>query len=234
MINVHQAAEGFYFVAVGYVVVVLIYLLDCQLLAHHPDYLGIGHVELGYLHDFGGHRSRKEHCLALLRYIGKYRFYVVAKAHREHFIGFVKNGDLHLVQPERAAAHVIHYPARSADHYLNAGMQLPYLTINVLTAVDRCRTYPFDVTGQLAYFLTRLHRKLPCGTQNQHLYAPVSVGNQSLDGRNGKGSRFSRAGLRLTYYVPAAHEQRNCFGLYRSGFFVAYVVNCLHNRRGKP
>ena len=129
---------------------------------------------------------------------------------------------------------MIHHSSGSAHNYLNAVAKLPHLTLYVLAAVDGCRTDSVNMTGKLADFIACLYGKLSGGTEDQHLHAIFSVGEQPFDGRDGKRRGFAGAGLGLSDYVSAAHEQRNGLRLYRSGFFVSQVVNRLHHRRGQP
>ena len=234
VIDVHQAAERLDLVTVGDAVVVLVDALHGQLLPHNADDLRIVHIEPGDLHDFRRHSGGEKYRLTLRGNSGENGVNILAEAHGEHFVGFVEDGDLHAAQLQRAPAHVIHHPAGSADDDLDSFAKLRDLTFYILSSVNGDGMDRADVNGQLADLLASLYRKLAGGTQNQRLHAPFTVGENPLNGGNREGGGLACAGLGLSYHVPAAYEQRYGLCLYRRGFLISYVVDCLHDRRGKP
>ncbi len=62
---------------------------------------------------------------------------VFDETHPQHFVGFIEHDGFQPAELQRAAAHVIHQPARRTDDHVHAAFQLPQLHRVILTAVHR-------------------------------------------------------------------------------------------------
>ena len=163
LIYVHQPAESLELMAVRNGIVVLVDAFHGQFLSHHPDHLRLGHVKTCYLHDFGGHGGGEKQRLPIFRNLGKNRVDIFAESHGKHFVGFVENSDLYAAQSERFAPYVIHHSAGSADNYLCAGLQLPDLPLDILSAINGDGADKPRVPRQLADFIACLNGEFSGG-----------------------------------------------------------------------
>jgi hypothetical protein len=89
-------------------------------LAHRGDAQGIALVALGERHDRLGHGGGKEERAALARGRVEDFLEVLAKAHVEHLVRLVEDGDAQGRQVQRAALQVIAQTSRRADHDMGA------------------------------------------------------------------------------------------------------------------
>src|SRR3546814_4524285 len=85
------------------------------ILANGRDAQRVLLITLGELNDRAGDRRREQKCAA--RFGGAVEDFleVVAKAHVEHFIGYVEHGDAQRAEVERAAFEVIAQASRSEE-----------------------------------------------------------------------------------------------------------------------
>ena len=151
-------------------------------------------------------------------------FDVVAKAHVEHHVHFVKNDHFDGVELEGAAAHVVHDAARRADDDVRALAEAKKLAVVGLAAVNRQGVEAAFEEGQLVDFLGNLDGQLARRAEDQNLgVAPGDI--HLFDGRGGEGGGFAGAGLGLADDVLARHEERNGFGLNGRGLLEAELMD---------
>ncbi|MNR48124.1 hypothetical protein D3C85_1673190 [compost metagenome] len=91
---------------------------------------------------------------------------IIHKAHIEHFVRFIKNDCLYVVQLDCLAVNVVKETTRGADNNLWFLLQSSDLANDILTAVNRERTDSFEA-GQLADLFSYLNGKLTSWRHNQ-------------------------------------------------------------------
>ena len=112
-------------------------------------FLWILEVVLGDAPDRVGHGGGEQGDLALFRGLLQNPFNIIDETHAQHFVRFIQYQGLQLRQVQRAPAHVVHDPARSADDDVHATLQLAQLAAVVGAAVDRYNVEAGQVTGVL-------------------------------------------------------------------------------------
>jgi len=117
-----------------------------------------------------------------------------------------------LIETQRAATHVIHEAARSADDDLSALLKPVNLTVVRLPAVNRQGVDTAFEKGELVQFFRDLDCEFASGTENQDLNGALMC-IDFFNGWNTESCGFAGAGLRLTDNVATREEERNGFGL---------------------
>ena len=87
--------------------------------------------------DFRRQGRRKKHTLSIFRGIGNHAFYVVDKAHAQHFVGFVQDHGFDVRQVETVVPNKVDQAAGSGDENVYAIIDFGLLNVHVKTAVDR-------------------------------------------------------------------------------------------------
>ena len=225
LIGAQQQVQRVQLAAHGHVHVDLADVLQRHLLAVDLDHVGLGEVGLGQLQDGIGHGGREEHRLAGLRHVLQDRLDVLAEAHGEHLVGLVQHHQLDVRQRQRAPAHVIHHPARRADHQV-ALSQVGDLPVHGRAAVDVRDPHALHEAGELLDFVRALLGQLTGGAEDQHLHAGLGlVAVDLLDGGDGEGQGLAGAGLGLADHVAALPHGGNGLGLDVGGGFKAELVD---------
>ena len=153
--------------------------------------LRVARVFLDQLLDRARDGGGEENRLPLLGRGLENQFDVVAETHVEHDVHLVEDDHLDGVEPERAAAHVVHDAARRADDDVRALAQPEELAVVGLAAVDRQRVEAAFEERQLVDFLGNLHGQLARRAKDQH-----------LRGRARSTSTFSMAGAAKAAVLP--------------------------------
>ena len=133
----------------------------------------------------------------LFRHIRQHGFNILPEAHVKHLVRFVQHNHFYFRGFNRVPSQMVHHTSRRSNDNLNSLGKGSYLFSDILTAIDRKHLHAVHVFGQPSNLLRRLHGKLSGGAQDNPL--------RSFDFRidflyhgNGKGSRLSRACLRLS------------------------------------
>ena len=174
------------------------------------------------------HGGREERHLTFGRSLLQDPLDVLDESHVEHLVRLVEDEEADVIQFQRAAAHVVHDPARRADHDLHAALQTAELPLVRLAAVDRQR---FDVLVA-AVFVQRLgdlNGELACRRQDQRLNRAL-LGIDGLDDGKPESGRLPRSGLRLGDHVPAGKKGGDDLDLNWRGGFVADVLDRFQQR----
>ena len=137
---------------------------------------------------------------------------VVDEAHAQHFVGFVENQGLQVVEIERLALEVVHDATRGADDDVGAARQLLQLDGVALAAVDRQDVEAGQIAGVALQRLGNLDRQFARRRQDQRL----RLGQFDVDlfhQGQGEGCGLAGAGLRLADQVAALQQDGDAFGL---------------------
>ena len=140
--------------------------------------------------------------MALFRQLAEHPFDVVDEAHAQHLIGLVEHQGAQAGEVEGALAHVVHHPARGADHHLHAPLEPGDLVAEIGAAIDGQHPQVGHLGGEGVKRFGHLDRQFPGGGEHQHLggaLAGVDGGEQG----QGEGCRFARARLGLAHQVAA-------------------------------
>ena len=185
------------------------------------------HIFLADAQDGPGHRRGKEHRLAVHRDLFDDRLDILDKAHIEHFIRFVKDEELNMVQFDRPSVQMVQEASRRADHDLDTAAQVADLALDRLTAVDRQYTDPFG-PSDLADLFGDLDAQFPRRGHDKRLYMAVFF-IQGLDDGNAEGCGFTRARLGLPDDVLPCKGQRDGALLDRGRFFEPHIFQGRQN-----
>ncbi len=207
--------------------------------AGHGDLL-LGHLEefrrlqeaLGHVQDGRGHGGRKEDGLRFLGHVAEDVFDVVAKAHVEHFVGFIQHGHAHRGKVDGAALHVVHDATGGAHDHLRASAQGLELAVDGLAAVHGQHVQAALARGKLGQFFGHLDGQFTRGAQDDALdvlFARVDAFQQG----NAEGGRLAGAGLGLADDVAAFEDVGDGQGLDGRGFFKAHLFDGLQDFLGK-
>ena len=194
---------------------------------------GLAGIAVDQTADARRHGGRKERGLPLFRHRIEDLADVIAESHVEHAIRFIEHDEPHAVQLHRAALQVINDAARCPDNNLDAALQLIGLPLERRPAINRQRLHAALEGGQFVHLLRHLGGQLPRGTKHQHLHGALG-GDGQLDGRNGKGRRFARAGLRLSDDIASLKQNRDGSRLDRSRLLETQRGDGFQNFRRKP
>ena len=189
------------------------------------DHLRILEEPLGETEDGGGHGGGEEGRLPVLRGVVKDALDVIHKAHVQHLVGLVQDGETDGAELEGAAVEMVDDPAGGAYH--DGGFfQGADLGVDVLSAIDGHHPESLLIFGEFPQLVADLHGQLPGGAQDQHLGVGGVVGIlHQLDGGDAEGGGLARAGAGLADGVPAAHEHRDDLFLNRGKVFIARVLD---------
>ena len=152
------------------------------------------------------------------------------EAHIEHFVRFIQNHRLNVVQADRLAVDVVEQTSRRTDDDLRFLLQCADLTADVLTAINRqanenlCNVSSFPISS------ADLNGKLT-GRRHDERYDAVFRYRNLVHERDSEGSRFTRSCLCLTDQVGSGQRNRDGFGLDRGRFLKPQLRNGLQNFR---
>ena len=155
-----------------------------------------------------GNGGREQRDLTLGRGLRENPFDVFGKAHPQHFIGFVQHQPAQAVELERAAANVVHDPARRAHDDVDSAIELAELDLVILAAVDRHDPQSRQSGGIAPEGVGNLDRQFARRRQNEDL-RPFCARSIRLKHRYGKSGGLAGAGLRLAKHIPALEQQRD-------------------------
>jgi hypothetical protein len=180
--------------------------------------------------DGAGHGSGEEDGLAIGGRGLEDELNVFPETHIEHDVRLVQHDQAHAIEPERAAAHVIHETAWGANDDLRPLPQALKLTVIGLATVDRQRADASFERGKFMHFLTDLHGELARGTQDEHLHDRL-LGIGFFDGGDAESGGLAGTGLGLADDIPALHQEGDGFGLDGRGLFEAESIDGLEQVR---
>jgi len=103
------------------------------------------------------HGGREEDGLSFLRKGFQNHLDVLSESHIQHHIGFIEDDRMEPVELQGAATHVVHDPARGADHDLGALSDARKLAFIRLAAIDRQAHDTAFVVGQFMDFFGYLY-----------------------------------------------------------------------------
>ena len=157
IVNVDEAREQIHFETPVHFIK---HLLDgrhrhCLLL--DANVLGVARVFLDQLLDRARDGRREEDGLPFFGRPLENQLDVVAKAHVEHDIDLIKHNHLHRIEPQRAAAHVVHDATGRADDNMRALLQSKKLAVVGLATVDRQSVETAFEERQFVDLLGNLH-----------------------------------------------------------------------------
>jgi hypothetical protein len=173
--------------------------------------------------DFFRHGRREQRHLTLLRQLLQHPLDVVDETHAQHLIRLIQYQRLQGIQPERALAHVVHYPARGTDNHMHAAFQLPYLPRVILAAIDRQHVKTLYVGGITMKGLSHLDRQLAGWREYHHLYLLAADVETRYQGQ-GKGGGLASTGGGVSQQVQPLQQVGDGLGLDRGGGFVANLI----------
>ena len=220
--RINQTRKDFDFVRFSDLNVVLFDKRYGQFLGSDFDMNRLVQILIRQFDNCSGHGCRKEYLLDFFRGGFENRVDVFDETHVEHFIRFVENDLLKMIELKGLPAHVIHHTSRCSDDDLRLALQRENLTIDRLAAVDRNDADAFFVFCDVVKFFRCLNRKLSCRRENQRRYEIGCVVNR-IDDRNAKRTGLSRAGLRLSEKVFTFKNIRNCLRLNRRSFLKSHI-----------
>ena len=154
----------------------------------------------------------EENGLALLWHGSHEAVDVVAEAHVEHLIGFVKDEGLETVELDQAALHEVKNAPWGADDDLGAALQGADLAVIRRTAIDWCGAHAFLELGQLVNLSADLHGQLTGGAEDESLHMALRTVH-ALHHRNAEGHGFAGAGLGLPDDIASGQGHGNGLGL---------------------
>ena len=138
---------------------------------------------------------------------------VVPETHREHFVRFVEDEGLDLVEREVAFFDLIHEPARRPDDDVDTGLERCVLLVETDTTVNRDG---FDVANfsDLRELMLDLNRQLPGWRKHQAAWMRIGAARSIVDvalhplhHRQTERGGFAGAGLRLHDHVFACEHR---------------------------
>ena len=200
-------------------------VLKRHLLAVDLDDVRLGEVGFGDFQNGGRHRGGKEHRLTGLGHVLQDGLNVLAEAHGEHFIRLVEHDQLHVVQLQRAAAHVIHHAPGRADNQITLS-QPRDLPVHRRAAVDVRDPDVGHEARQLFDLVAALLRQLARGAQDQRLYGGLGLAAVDFfNGGNGEGQRLACAGLGFADDVAPLADAGDRLGLNIGGAVKAHFID---------
>ena len=202
IVHVQQPGEKLCLVLGPHIKIVLLNIFDGQLFFDHFDHLSIPLILVGNVQNGLGHGGGKEGRLPILRGVLQDGFDILPKAHVQHLIRLIQHHCVNPVHFDGVAAHMIHDSSRRAHNDLDTALQGTDLLVDVLAAVHRKQLDAVGVSGNLANFPGHLNGQLPGGTEDQRLQMLIRRVDL-LQYRNGKGCRFTGAGLSLPDNIKA-------------------------------
>ena len=228
--KIHKAKKGLALVALRNLEIPLLDRRHRQSLLFDLHRLRLARMTLDQIANWLRHRRGEKHRLPLIRCRLQNVFDILAESHVEHAIRLVEDDHFHRFQPQGSALHVVHDSPRRANHDLDAFFQLMELPLIRCPAVDRHRVDAPFVGREFVHFIRDLHGEFAGGAHNQNLNHSV-LRRTNFNRGYCKGSRLSRAGLRLADHIMALHQNRNCGTLNRRGLLEPQIRHRFQNLR---
>ena len=154
------------------------------------------------------YRGGEERRLPFRRRVAEDPLDVLQESHAQHLVRLVEHHHRDAGEIERAAAQVIHHPARRADDHVNAGGQAMELELHRLPAVDGQHAHGAEMLRVGVDRFGDLDRELTRRRQHERLdLAPIDV--EARQERQRERGGLARPRLRLSHHVPAREERRD-------------------------
>jgi hypothetical protein len=181
-------------------------------LARDGDLDRVRQVGLGDRADGRRHGRGEEGDLAALGRLAEDLLDVLREAHAQHLVGLVEHEELHAVERQRVALHVVHDAAGRADDDVDAVAQRTLLRHVGRAAVDgqdaeagQVRRERLDRVGDLHGELARRGQDECLDVAAGHVRARVDGGEQ----RDAERGGLAGAGLRDAGDVAAGEQRRD-------------------------
>ena len=113
----------------------------------NPDFGWIVEVAVGDLLNHRRHGGRKQGGLSGFWRVLENPFHILNEAHAEHFIRFIEDQCLKMIEIEGFSAKMVHDAPWGADNHMDAASQLTKLLTHPLAAVNRQDMKSLDVPG---------------------------------------------------------------------------------------
>ncbi len=150
----------------------------------------------------------------------------------QHFVGFVKNQILQLVELQRTALQMVEDSPRRSDKNVDTLFKTAELLGVGLATVNRGYREGFG-SAKRGNFLANLNCELPGRSQNKSLDVADSRG-EFFNQREGKSGCLAGSGLGLPDEVDFSGQKfRDDQSLNGGGFFKPFAGEGLKNRTGK-
>ncbi len=176
-------------------------LLGCSLVVAERDVLCVVLEEARQRANFFGDRCGKEMRLSTFRQVGCDLAHVRPETEGKHFVGFVEDQDLELVEVHAAVTDMVEDPTRGAHDDVCAGFEAVDLRAVADPAINREATNA-SVLANGCHFLRNLDRKFAGGKHDQGL-GRLGVNVDRLTDRNAEGARLATARERLDDKITA-------------------------------
>ena len=176
-------------------------------------------------HYFLWHGGREQNCLSVLWYVCEYGLDILAEAHIQHLVGFVKYHRAQGVKLQRLSAYVIHYSSGSADNYIGAAFQLMYLLFHACAAVYCRAFYAFLEFCKLSDLFIGLHRQFPRRAQDKYSGRPSVCVGYAFHGRDAEGSCLACSCVGTSHNIASFQQKGNALLLYLRHFRITQLVN---------
>ncbi len=137
---------------------------------------------------------------------------VINKAHAQHFVGFVQNNGLEVIEFQTATTQVIHHTTRSTYHNLRTTVQTAQLTAHILTTIDWQNVEVRHVFGVALARFGHLNSQFTGRAQHQNL-SVVLAGIDTGQRRQSKRGRLTGTSLSQTEEVPPFQQMGNTTSL---------------------
>ena len=188
--------------------------------------LWIVHIVFGDRRNFGWHGGREHQHLACVGHMFKNIVDVVHKTHVQHFIGFVKNHRVHILQVHLASLDKVEQTAWCSHNDLHAFTQGTDLHFDTAAAIHWQNAQVIDIFCVVVEVVASLHTQLASGVENNSL-SHLSGGIYTLKRRQAECGSLARTCLCQTHYVGIFIKQMwNYFFLNGHWRFVAQFGDC--------
>lgn len=222
-LRIQNAAQRVYFLVRAHFIVDLRNGGDGQHLVCDGQHLRVAQKPFAQLAYGRRHGGGKQHALAVGRGLLKDGFNIFAKAHVQHFIGFIQYDQGCRVQLQRTALQVVDEPAGGAHNHLHAFFQRTELSFNGLAAINGQNGNATFFCGQTAELCGYLNGQLAGGAEHQGLH--LFPRDKSFQKRQTESGGLSGAGLGLTHGIAAGKQDRDSQELYGRGLFKAQIFH---------
>ena len=150
------------------------------------------------------------------------------EAHAEHFVRFIEDEILHVIDRKSLALEEIEEAAGSGDDNLRGSLQSGYLKVDFVSAGDYFHESVFaGILGEFEKSLPDLFGELAGRREDEGLNVFLVPGDFSEE-RESKGGGLSGAGLSLSYEVVSLFQKvRNGLRLHRGGLVDAHFIQTL-------
>ena len=227
LIVFQQADAGGILVLALHPVISLGHQRDGQLLGRYPHQPGILLELIGDVQDGLGHGGGEQRRLMGVGNLAQYQLHVLPEAHVQHLVRFVQHYHVHIVQLDRAAAHMIHHAPRGSHDDLYVPQPLDLLA-DLLAAVHGKNFDAMHKFRNVPDFLRRLHGQLSGRAQDDGLQLP-EVRVYLLQGGYGKGRRLAGSRLGLSDDVLAVQQVGNGLHLNRRQLLKSHLPDRAHD-----